>query len=53
MNFATGLQLLFIGLKLGNVIDWDWWLVMSPIIITWGLGLLFVLSAWIVQACSK
>jgi hypothetical protein len=30
MGFVSGLQLLFIGLKLGKVIDWSWWLVLSP-----------------------
>ena len=27
------LFILFIGLKLGNVIDWSWWLVCIPAII--------------------
>lgn len=31
--FIMGLALLFIGLKLGKVIDWSWWLVLSPL---WG-----------------
>lgn len=30
MGFVSGLQLLFIGLKLGKVVDWSWWLVLSP-----------------------
>ena len=30
VGFGGLLQLLFIGLKLGNVIDWSWWWVMSP-----------------------
>lgn len=29
------LTLLFIGLKLGDVIDWSWWWVLSPALITW------------------
>ena len=32
--FLSGLQLLFIGLKLGDLIDWSWWWVMSPLWIT-------------------
>jgi hypothetical protein len=30
MNFISLLTLLFIGLKLTDVIDWSWWWVMSP-----------------------
>lgn len=33
IGFIGGLQLLFIGLKLGKVIDWSWWLVFSPFLI--------------------
>lgn len=29
--FLSGLALLFIGLKLGKVIDWPWYWVLSPI----------------------
>lgn len=28
--FIVTLQLLFIGLKLSNVITWSWWIVFSP-----------------------
>ena len=31
INFLEALFLLFLGLKLGNVIDWSWWWVFSPI----------------------
>lgn len=31
------LQILFIGLKLGNVINWSWWSVMLPYEIVYGL----------------
>lgn len=30
-SFMMLLSLLFIGLKLGHVIDWSWWFVLSPI----------------------
>ena len=33
-NFTNLLTVLFIGLKLGDVIDWSWWFVLSPIWIT-------------------
>lgn len=32
IGFSGALQVLFIGLKLGEIIDWSWWWVMSP---TW------------------
>ena len=49
------LALLFIGLKLGDVIDWSWWWVLAPIWIPFGVVLVFVvfcfgmalLAAWI------
>ena len=43
VGFLELLALLFIGLKLGGVINWSWWLVLSPVLV--GLGfytLLFV-----------
>ena len=38
-SFLGLLQLLFIGLKLGGVIQWSWWLVMLPSLATLGLSL--------------
>ena len=34
---ATLLLVLFIGLKLCNVIAWSWWLVLSPLWLPWVL----------------
>jgi len=31
IGFFGLLGILFIGLKLGNVIDWSWWWVLAPI----------------------
>jgi hypothetical protein len=31
IGFGSLLLVLFIGLKLGHVIDWSWWWVLSPI----------------------
>ena len=31
IGFGGALTILFIGLKLGGVIDWSWWWVLSPI----------------------
>ena len=31
MNFFTTLTILFVGLKLTNVINWSWWFVLMPL----------------------
>ncbi len=31
VRFASNLTIVFIALKLMEVIDWSWWLVLSPI----------------------
>jgi len=31
IGFFSALGLLFIGLKLGKIIDWSWWWVLLPI----------------------
>lgn len=36
LTFLDGLQLLFIGLKLAEVIDWKWWIVFIPLYIELG-----------------
>ena len=45
LGFLGGLCLLFIGLKLGKVIVWSWWWVLSPI---WVPLALMVLMATVV-----
>lgn len=42
VGFTGLLAILFIGLKLGNVITWSWWWVLSPLWIPWGI----VLGIW-------
>lgn len=39
------LTVMFVGLKLCNVIDWSWWWVISPVIIdlVWGIVTLIVI----------
>ena len=39
ISFTGALTILFIGLKLTNVITWSWWWVLSPIWISVSLGL--------------
>ena len=52
IGFAGALTILFIGLKLGHVITWSWWWVLSPLWISFGLGLLILLVLFIVAAVS-
>ena len=33
INFLGLLTILFIGLKLGHIITWSWWIVLSPLLI--------------------
>jgi hypothetical protein len=43
IDFFGSLTLLFIGLKLGNVINWSWFWVLSPTIIPFILALVIIL----------
>lgn len=43
MKFLPLLGLLFIGLKLTEVISWSWWLVLLPIYVPAILGLIALL----------
>jgi len=52
IGFWGALGILFIGLKLGGVIDWSWWIVLAPL---WGplaLVAFIVLLALIFYALS-
>ncbi len=42
IGFAGALTLLFIGLKLGGVLDWSWLWVLSPLWISAALAVLIV-----------
>jgi ABC-type multidrug transport system fused ATPase/permease subunit len=42
IGFAGALTITFIVLKLCNVIDWSWWWVLSPSLISIGLVLLIL-----------
>ena len=48
LGFFTLLGLLFIGLKLGGVIDWPWILVLAPLWGPWGVALAIVLGIGLV-----
>ena len=43
IGFGGALALLFIGLKLGGVITWSWWWVLSPLWIGLVIGLFILL----------
>ena len=47
LGFVGLLTLLFIGLKLGDVIDWSWWWVLSPSIASLALTFLLIVGAGI------
>lgn len=42
------LTFLFIFLKIGNVINWEWWIILSPFLITLLLGFLFIIVILII-----
>jgi len=45
IGFVEALTLVFITLKLTNVIEWSWWWVLSPMITIWSLMAL-LLAVW-------
>lgn len=48
IGFVGILTILFIGLKLTGYIDWSWWWVLSPILITVGVVLTILAIALMV-----
>lgn len=53
IGFVGLLTIVFITLKLTNVIDWSWWWVLSPIWITTLIVLFFLLIGGIFYALSR
>lgn len=45
IGFVGVLTILFIGLKLGHVIDWSWIWVLSPLWISAGIGIIIIILA--------
>ena len=43
ISFTGALTILFIGLKLGHVINWSWWWVLSPIWISFLIVITFLI----------
>lgn len=44
IGFVGVLTLIFITLKLLGVIDWSWWWVLSPLLISWAIALVVILA---------
>jgi hypothetical protein len=53
IGFAGALTILFIGLKLGHVINWPWLWVLSPLLISGLLLIIFILFLIIVIVFKK
>jgi hypothetical protein len=47
VGVASLLTVLFVGLKLGHVIDWSWWWVLSPLWISTAATVLILLIVWL------
>ncbi len=45
--FLTALLLMFIGLKLGRVIDWSWWWVIAPFWAPLALAIIGQIPLWL------
>lgn len=52
IGFPSLLTALFIGLKLGSVIDWSWWWVLSPLWISLSIGLFIIFIIMLTGALS-
>lgn len=50
IGFAGLLTIVFIVLKLTDVIDWSWWWVLSPLWIGFIVGLLIIVLALLLLA---
>ena len=46
IGFIGLLTILFIGLKLTNYISWSWWWVLSPIWITFLVGVIAIIGVF-------
>lgn len=53
IGFCGLLTILFIALKLTNVITWSWWWVLAPMWIPFAIVLLFIIFGAIFVAFKK
>ena len=49
IGFGGALALLFIGLKLGGVITWSWWWVLSPLWIPLAFAVFLLVIGFVVS----
>jgi hypothetical protein len=52
LGFGSLLTLLFIGLKLGKIIDWSWWWVLSPLWISVALVVLILVLTFLIASAK-
>lgn len=50
IEFTGALTVLFVGLKLGGVIDWSWWWVLSPLWIVTAAAVVIALVVVVISA---
>lgn len=53
IGFVGALTILFIALKLLDKIDWSWWWVLSPMLISIGIVVFLILVAVILALIFK
>jgi len=53
LSLSTLLTLIFVVLKLTDNIDWSWWWVFSPTLISFGLSLLIIVLIAIFMVVSE
>lgn len=53
ISFAEALTVLFVGLKLANIISWSWWLVFSPLIIQFGIIAVLIIILLIIMLLAS
>lgn len=51
ISLGIVLFIVFLILKLCNVIDWSWWWVTAPLWIPTGLALIIIIICGIIMAC--
>ena len=47
------ITIVFVVLKLTDVIDWSWWWVLSPILISFALAIIVLIIALIIALVNK
>jgi uncharacterized membrane protein YhaH (DUF805 family) len=53
MDWATLLTVVFVVLKLMHAINWSWWWVLSPFLISLGFSVLILTVVGVVFACNR